>query len=340
MGNPSLPAKRLRPAIPRPDIAYECLESRYARIKTLHGGALNEGVYLVKRKKEGKLLVQKKIHASPNLVREIELLRELEHPNIVKYVDAFVVENTTPMQASLYTEYCDLGSLQSLIETYRLRNRKNPNKASSHIPEAFIWHAFVSLAYSLQYIQFGMLPGDDPTPNTPEDWPLILHQDIKNGNVFLKSRGPRDYPAVILGDFGLAMRHGDKDWDDETSFRGTACWQGPELPIHSARGDVYSLGLVILALCHLQPQGPIANDIPPHKDVGKWLKSRKAREGIEQYGVGRYSERLETIVRWCLRWDKQKRIFSYELVEELENAISEDVGGEESFPRWVFDGHY
>ena len=332
MRKPVTPAKQLQPEATRPDIAYECLDDRYTRLKTLHGGNLNEGVYLVERKKDKLLLVQKRIHASPDLVREIELLHRLEHDNVVKYVDAFVLENEKPMQASLYTEYCDRGNLQELIETYRTR-------PSSHIPESFIWHTFLSLAYALQYIQFGMLQGDDPTPNPDKDWPLILHQDIKNGNVFLASQGPNEYPRVVLGDFGLAMRRGDLDWDDETSMRGTPCWQGPELPTHSARGDVYSLGLVILSLCHLQPQGPIASDVPRGcRDSLEWLCSSRARKGIEDYGVGTYSDELARIVRWCTRWDKERRIFAYELVEELEMAISKREGPDEMFPEWAFAG--
>lgn len=300
---------------------------------------MNEGVYLVERKKDKILLVQKKVDASPALVREIELLHGLEHPNIVKYVDAFVLENEEPMEASLYTEYCDRGSLEELIQIYRTHNKQNRNRAPSRIPESFIWHTFLSLAYALQYIQFGMRPGDDPTPNPAENWALILHQDIKPGNIFLVSQGPKKHPRVVLGDFGLAMRHGDLDWDDETSPRGTLCWQGPELPTHSARGDVYSLGLVILSLCHLQVHGPIAASVPQGcKNSDKWLGTSKARKGIEDYGVGEYSEELATIARWCLRWDKETRIFAYELVEELERAILKREGGDEMFPKWVFAG--
>ena len=292
-------------------------------------------MYLVERKKDKVLLVQKRIHASPDLVREIELLHGLEHPNIVQYVDAFVLENDKPMQASLYTEYCDQGNLQDLIETYCTHNKQYPNRRPSHIPESFIWHTFLSLAYALQYIQFGMLPGDDPTPDPASNWSLILHQDIKNANIFLASQGPEEYPRVVLGDFGVAMRRGDLDWDDETSMRGTACWQGPELPTHSARGDVYSLGLVILSLCHLQPHGPIESDVPlGRKNRGKWLESSKARRGIEHYGVGEYSDELARIVRWCLRWNKESRIFAYELVEELEKVISTRIFEDDMFPTW------
>ncbi|KAA6412662.1 MAG: hypothetical protein FRX48_03654 [Lasallia pustulata] len=339
MREPNLPAKRLRPKATRPDIAYECLEDRYTRLKTLHGGAMNEGVYLVERKKDKALLVQKRIHASPDLVREIELLHGLSHPNIVTYVDAFVLENVQPMQAALYTEYCDLGNLQDLIRTYRQQNAQDPHRPPSRIPESFIWHTFLSLAYALQYIHFGLLPGDDPTPNSAEDWPLILHQDIKNGNIFLASQGPYELPRVVLGDFGLAMRRGDLDWDDDTSMRGTACWQAPELPAHSARGDVYSLGLVILSLCHLQRDGPIASGVPRGcRDLREWVRSSRARRGIEQYGVGGYSDELARAVRWCLRWDKENRIFAYELVEELEKAMAERTGEDETFPSWVFAG--
>lgn len=340
MRKSTLPSKRPRPKSTRPEIAYESLENRYTQLRAFHGGNLNEGVYLVERKKDKALLVQKRIHAKPDFVREIELLRGLDHPNILKYVDAFVLVKVKPMQASLYTEYCDLGNLQELVETYRKHNKQYRNRPPARIPESFIWHTFLSLAYAFQYIHFGLLPGDDPATAWAEnDWPLILHQDVKNGNIFLTSQGPNEYPRVVLGDFGIAIRQGDRDWDNENLIRGTPCWQAPDIPIHSARGDVFSLGLVILSLCHLQPHGPVLPEVPPGRDSRRWLQSWdgwKVRQGLERYGVGRYSKKLARVVSWCVRWDKTERIYSYELVTELEKAILKRKGEDEMFPSWAF----
>lgn len=31
---------------------------------------------------------------------------------------------------------------------------------------------------------------------------------------------------------------------------GTSCWQGPEYPEHSTRGEVWTLGAIIMSLCN------------------------------------------------------------------------------------------
>ena len=81
-------------------------------------GGLNLGVYLVKRKVDGKLCVQKKIDGTQYVLRrEVHLLHHLKHPNIVAFVDAFITPKPG-REVSLYMEYCDLGSLGSLVKRY------------------------------------------------------------------------------------------------------------------------------------------------------------------------------------------------------------------------------
>lgn len=67
-------------------------------------------------------------------------------------------------------------------------------------PEAFMWRAFESLALAGLFMERG---GVGPTP--PGHWELIVHRDMKFGNVFLglnSSDTWRGYPSVKLGDFG------------------------------------------------------------------------------------------------------------------------------------------
>ena len=68
----------------------------------------------MKRKTDGRLLVQKKIDPyTPWLEREIHLLHVLHHPNIAAFVDASITRN--PKATTLYLEYYELGSLDCLI---------------------------------------------------------------------------------------------------------------------------------------------------------------------------------------------------------------------------------
>ena len=336
MGIPLEPAPHLRPKSPRLRIAQESSEHLFTRLQTFSGGALNHGVYLVLQKSNKKKYVQKRIPISRSLMRETELLRSLSHPNVLRYHDAFIL----PDLVSLYTEYCDLGTLEDLIITYRAVNAQYPNEPKQHLPEPFIWHIFHSLALALQYLHFGIGPSDELIPNPPEDWPIILHRDIKPPNIFLKT--PSSYPTPVLADFGCATRYGDLDWNKTTAWVGTLAWQPPELPLHSARGEIYTLGAVILALCRLHlyhPLRPVPYDMQNQRDI--WVRMPEARWGLDKYGVGEeYSKRVEGMVRRCLAWDKEDRPLSYELVGRLEEmglGPVRHVARRQELPAWAFE---
>ncbi|KAJ1486938.1 kinase-like domain-containing protein [Baffinella frigidus] len=89
--------------------------------------------------------------------------------------------------------------------------------------------------------------------------PNVLHRDIKNENIMLTAdRTPK------LIDFGLSKEQTDDPSAQGTSLGGTMDWMPPELAHGaqaSAAGDIYSLGLVIWAVCMLlEPgQGPREN---------------------------------------------------------------------------------
>jgi serine/threonine protein kinase len=112
-------------------------QSDYEHKKTLDGGdvtkgGLNLGVHLVKRKRDGKLCVQKKIAGDQHdLLREVHLLHHLQHPYIVEFIDAFITKD--PPTCSLYIEFADAGGLDEVIERFIQRNKEK--EESSRIPE-------------------------------------------------------------------------------------------------------------------------------------------------------------------------------------------------------------
>ena len=63
------------------------------------------------------------------LVSEVNILRELSHPHIVKYYDRIIDRD----HAKIYIvmEYCEGGDISTLI--------KNSKRDKKHIPEDVIW---------------------------------------------------------------------------------------------------------------------------------------------------------------------------------------------------------
>lgn len=215
-----------------PRISTCNLEHLFINEKTLDEGngngtgALNLGVYLVRHRKTNVRCVYKKIQENEVLEREILFLQVLKHPNIVKYVDAFISEGI-PRGMGLYMEFCDGGSLQDLLNKYVSHNKAD-QPPPALIPESFIWHVFHSLANALQYIHHGIRAGDHRDPPEPlphHKWPIILHRDIKPDNIYFRidhrpnnktlfyphwpwhefnptrTERPSSYPKVILADF-------------------------------------------------------------------------------------------------------------------------------------------
>ncbi|KAI9871621.1 MAG: hypothetical protein M1830_002680 [Pleopsidium flavum] len=332
-------------------IAHRDLEAlgRFIRLKTLDdgisghngvAGSLNQGVFLVRRIRDGKTCVQKRIPTSNNaLLNEIKILQALYHPNICQYIDGFISEDDPPpLRASLYMEYCDLGSVETLLRKYREHSQRP--RARAYIPEAFIWKTFLELSSALQYLHHGIEAGGPFIPKDPPAWRRVLHRDIKPANIFLKSGPYLIYPTVVLGDFGCATKYGIQDWNDITSIIGTRLWQPPEIPKHTARGDVWSLGAVIQALCRLD-EGPVGPP-PSGADHDSWWMSSESRRPKR---AGKYySKQLNCVLASALAMEKDERPFAYELYREVKYFLRiarRELGlCDEPFPTWAFDRRY
>ena len=195
-------------------------------------------------------------------------------------------------------EYCNAGDLDQVIKKYE-------NKGLM-LPESFIWHVFLGLAEALALIHHNF--GDSAV--SEDEFQPVLHRDIKPANVFLRWSSC-SYPDVVLGDWGLAAVETDADFVHEDI--GTYQWQAPELPAHSQKGDVWSMGAVIHACCHgYGPTGPE----PATNDDDVW----------EQYVFGprvpididrRYSAGLQYWLLMTMKQNPAARISSSELMEYM-----------------------
>lgn len=90
----------------------------------------------VKRLSDGKILARKEIdyrqmneREKRQLVSEVNILRELSHPNIVRYYERFVDKERTIIH--ILMEYCEGGDLAHVI--------KRCKQESKLIPEPVIW---------------------------------------------------------------------------------------------------------------------------------------------------------------------------------------------------------
>ncbi|XP_039594671.1 serine/threonine-protein kinase Nek2 [Polypterus senegalus] len=224
----------------------------------------------IRRKSDGKILVWKELDygtmtesEKQMLVSEVNLLRELRHPNIVRYYDRIIDRTNTTLY--IVMEHCEGGDLASLI-TRCIKERK-------YLDEEFIIKVLAQLSMALKECH-----------RRSDGGHVVLHRDLKPANIFL------DYKQnVKLGDFGLA-RILNHDTSFAKTFVGTPYYMSPEQinrMSYNEKSDIWSLGCLLYELCALSPPFTAYNQ----KDLAE-----KIREGKFRRIPYRYSEGLNTLI--------------------------------------------
>ncbi|KNG43985.1 ste ste11 cdc15 protein kinase [Stemphylium lycopersici] len=151
-----------------------------------------------------------------NMEMEIDLLKNLNHPNIVKY-HGFVRSSE-----SLYIilEYCENGSLHSICKNF------------GKFPENLVALYMSQVLHGLLYLH--------------EQG--VIHRDIKGANILTTKEG-----LVKLADFGVATKQSGLD---QSSVVGTPYWMAPEvieLSGATTSSDIWSLGCTVIELIEGKP---------------------------------------------------------------------------------------
>ena len=233
----------------------------------------------IRNKLDGKILVWKELNYGVmsekdrnRIVSEVNILRELHHPNIVKYYDRIIDKKNSKLY--IVMEYCPGGDLSKIIK----HNRKN----NQYFSEDLIWKIFSQVASAL-YACHTHKEGK------------ILHRDIKPSNIFIDQEN-----NIKLGDFGLS-RILNSDISFAVSRVGTPYYMSPEQIDnikYNEKSDIWSLGCFLYELTTLHP--PF--EATTHLNLAKKIKSGKF-ENIPSM----YSNNLCKVINMMMNIDQNLR---------------------------------
>ncbi|XP_057538830.1 mitogen-activated protein kinase kinase kinase NPK1-like [Amaranthus tricolor] len=228
---PYSPVKENMPPIPT--VKDEAPPIRWRKGELIGCGAFGR-VYMGMNLDSGELLAVKQVLIASGggasrekaqahireLEEEVKLLKNLSHPNIVRYLGTAREEEAL----NILLEFVPGGSISSLLGKF------------GSFPESVIRMYSKQLLLGLEYLHKNG----------------IMHRDIKGANILVDNKG-----CIKLADFGaskkvveLATMTGAK------SMKGTPYWMAPEVILqtgHNSSADIWSVGCTIIEMATGKP---------------------------------------------------------------------------------------
>jgi calcium-dependent protein kinase len=264
-------------------------------IKAIGKGAFGE-VYLTSKQGTSTKYATKKLEktkylnnpkAKKYLDNEISILKDINHPNIIKLIDI----KDTSKYCYIVTEFCNGGNLSSCLEKYQDKN----NKAFS---EEIVQYLMKQIVDAIRYLHKKK----------------ILHRDLKLENLMISEiekdiNTGEEYFWIKIIDFGTAKIFERKKKEKE--IIGSSYYIAPEVlkKNYNEKCDTWSVGVILyMTLTGVPPfDGEQDEDIIERIKIGKFSKTSKRY--LE------HSPEVKDLVNSLLERDIDKRLSAKEALE-------------------------
>ncbi|CAF3565709.1 unnamed protein product [Adineta steineri] len=214
---------------------------------------------------------------------EAEMLKKLQHQNIVRFYDFWEETNprTNKKVIILVTELMTSGSLKGYIRNFK--GQKEEKRIN--VMKKWCRQILKGLAY---------LHGRNPP---------VIHRDLKCDNVFISSTTG----CVKIGDLGLATF---KTQTFAKSMRGTMEFMAPEMfdEKYDELVDIYSFGLCMLEM--------ITGEYPYIECKGPTAVIKRITNGLKPDCYFKVeSEDVREVIDCCIRTKKEERLSVQDLLQ-------------------------
>ena len=217
--------------------------------------------------------------------QEINLLEQLNNPNINKYYKTFTSNNNNCL--NIIMEFMDNGDISGFLNAHKKFNKP--------VREEEIWNILLQSMNALSYIH---------SKN-------VIHRDIKPANLFMTND-----KTIKLGDFGVSAKiqsltSSVKENTFNGTIVGTPLYMSPEMINNSnnydQKADVYSMGCTIYELCFFQAPRKAAPSFVPGEIIFIDIPPKQNQNC--------YSNQLKEIIKKMIELNPQKRPTSEQIRE-------------------------